>query len=89
MNAIDKIKKAIDDNKLVIGENSTKRALKSGKIEIVVVSKNVPAIVEKELESLCKIGKCEFAKLDKDNLELGVTCRKPFGVCVLSIKSDK
>ncbi|MFA5332986.1 MAG: ribosomal L7Ae/L30e/S12e/Gadd45 family protein [Candidatus Nanoarchaeia archaeon] len=86
MNAIDSIKKAISDNKLLIGENSTKRALKGGKISMVVVSKNVPSVVEKELESLCKIGKCEFAKLDKDNLELGVTCRKPFGVSVLSIK---
>jgi ribosomal protein L30E len=89
MNAIDKIKKAINDNTLLIGENSTKRALKSGKVSMVAVSKNVPGIVEKELESLCKISKCEFEKLDKDNLELGVTCRKPFGVCVLSIKSDK
>lgn len=89
MNAIDEIKKAISSNKLLIGENSTKRALKSGKASLVVVSKNVPSVVEKELKSLCKIGKCEFAKLEKDNLELGVTCRKPFGVCVLSIKSDK
>ena len=89
MNAVDKIKKAIEENKLLIGENSTKRALKNGKVSMVVVSKNVPGIVEKELESLCKIGKCEFEKLDKDNVELGVTCRKPFGVSVLSIKSDK
>ena len=89
MNAIDKIKKAIDENKLLIGENSTKRALKSGKVSMVVVSKNVPSIVEKELSMLCKISKCEFEKLDKDNMELGVTCRKPFGVSVLSIKSEK
>jgi ribosomal protein L30E len=86
MNVIDNIKKAINDNKLLIGQNSTKRALKAGKVSMVVVSKNVQNIVEKELESLCKIGKCEFAKVEKDNLELGVTCRKPFGVSVLSIK---
>jgi ribosomal protein L30E len=86
MNTIDKIKKAMDDKTLLIGENSTKRALKSGKVSTVVVSKNILAVVEKELESMCKIGGCEFVKSEKDNLELGVTCRKPFGVSVLSIK---
>lgn len=86
MNAIDKIKTALSNNKLIIGENSTKRGLKASKISMVVVSNNAPSIVCKELEALCKIGKVEFVKFDKDNLELGVTCRKPFGVSVLSIK---
>ena len=86
MSAIEKIKTALSDNKLIIGENSTKRGLKSGKVSMVVVSKNAPSIVSKELEALCSIGKIEFVKSDKDNLELGVTCRKPFGVSVLSVK---
>jgi large subunit ribosomal protein L30e len=86
MNAIDKIKKAMDDNKLIIGEKSTKRAVKAGKVSSIIVSKNAPSIVEKELEAMAKISNCEFSKVEKDNLELGVTCRKPFGVSVLSIK---
>ncbi|MDD2678520.1 MAG: ribosomal L7Ae/L30e/S12e/Gadd45 family protein [Candidatus Nanoarchaeia archaeon] len=86
MNAIEKIKKAISEDKLLIGENSTKRALKSGKALMVVISNNTPPTTAKELESLCKIGKAEFVKSEKDNVELGVTCRKPFSVSVLSIK---
>lgn len=86
MNAIDEIKKAMGSKKLIIGENSTKRALKSKEAEMVMVAKNAPKILTKELEKLCEIGKIKFEKMDKDNTELGLTCRKPFAVSVLSIK---
>ena len=86
MNAIDEIKKAMGSKKLIIGENSTKRALKNGEAEMVIAAKNTPKILAKELEKLCEIGKIKFEKVDKNNTELGLTCRKLFAVSVLSIK---
>ena len=86
MNAIDKIKKAMGNEKLIIGERATLRQLRKNQTNIVIVANNTPSIKIKELKSLCNINKIDFEIIEKDNVELGVTCRKPFGVSVLSIK---
>ncbi|MBN1923964.1 MAG: ribosomal L7Ae/L30e/S12e/Gadd45 family protein [Nanoarchaeota archaeon] len=89
MNTIEEIKKAMKDKKLIVGQKSTVRMLKSKKTSLVVVSSNAPAAVKKELENLSRIAGAEFVDSEKNNLELGATCRKPFGVMVLSVKSGK
>ena len=86
MNTIDAIKKAMKDKTLIVGQKSTIRNVKNKKVKLVVVAKNAPKNVKEEIENLCKIASIEYVNSDKDNLELGATCRKPFGVSILSIK---
>lgn len=89
MNTIDMIKKGMKEKTLVIGYNSTIRLLKKNILKLVVLASNAPKEVKEELENLSKIAEVEYVESSKDNLELGATSRKPFGVMVLSIKSEK
>lgn len=89
MSTIEMIKKAMKEKKLVIGYNSTIRLLKRKKVSLVVAASNAPIEVKKELKNLTSINKVEYVESNKNNLELGATSRKHFGVTVLSIKSEK
>jgi ribosomal protein L30E len=89
MNTIDAIKKALKNKTLIIGYKSTIRMVKKKKVSLVVVASNTPEKVRDEIKNLTNINKIEYVESKKDNLELGATCRKPFGVMVLSIKSEK
>ena len=89
MNTIDMIKKAMKNKTLVIGYRSTLRLLKNNKLSMVVLASNTPEDTKKEVGNMAGIAGIEYVDSKKDNLELGATCRKPFGVMVLSIRSDK
>jgi len=86
MSTIDNIKKAMKDKKLVIGFKETLRLLRKQQISTVVVASNAPENVKEEIENLANIAKIEFVTSEKNNIELGATCRKAFGVMTLSIK---
>lgn len=86
MTTIQSIKKAIKEDKLVIGLNKTLRELKKDEVKIVVVASNAPIHVKEEIKSLTKVNDVEYVEMNKDNVELGAICRKSFGVMTLSIK---
>ncbi|PJA22543.1 hypothetical protein COX58_01910 [archaeon CG_4_10_14_0_2_um_filter_Archaea_38_6] len=86
MKIIEEIKKGMKGKTLIVGYNNTVSSLKKNKLKLVVSASNAPEHMKKELENLSKIGKVEYVDSEKNNLELGATCRKSFGVSVLSIK---
>ena len=60
------------------------KQLKLGKIEKVLVSSNCPASVEKKINHYAALNNTEVHKLEYPNDELGVICKKPFSISVLS-----
>ncbi|VVB76498.1 50S ribosomal protein L30e [Candidatus Tiddalikarchaeum anstoanum] len=89
MNTIDRIKKAIKEGNFKIGYNTTVKALKNGKAELVVIANNAPEGVKKEIENLGKVAKSEVEVFEKSNIELGATCKKPFGVMLVAVTREK
>ena len=83
---LEDIKKALDAKKIVIGASETLKNIKLGKVSKVYVSNNCPS--QDDLENSSKIAKIDFTVLDKSNEELGVLCKKPFSISVLSILKD-
>ena len=82
---IDDIKKMLKSGNVIVGTQRTMKQLKTGKIEKVLMSSNVPEKVEKDIEHYAKLSGAESAKLDIPNDELGVVCRKPFSISVLAV----
>lgn len=82
------IKKMLKSGSLVIGTERTIKALKLGKAQKVLMSSNCPANVEKDISYYAGLSGTEFQKLDYPNDELGVLCKKPFSVSVLSMLKD-
>ena len=85
---IDDIKKALEANKIVIGAEETLKKIKLGRLSKVFVSSNCPGNIKGDLERASKVAKLDFVILDKNNEELGVVCKKPFSISVLSILKD-
>ena len=79
------IKKMLKSGNVVIGTERTIKNLKLGKVQKVFVSSNCPASVENDISYYAKLSGAEFHKLDCQNDELSVICRKPFSISVLSM----
>ncbi len=89
MSTIELIKKGMKEKRLVIGYRSAVKLLKGGKLSKIIVASNAPDHMVKEIDNLAKIAGVELIKADKDNLALGATCRRSFGVSVVGIKSSE
>jgi|TARA_Y100000310_G_scaffold344724_1_gene459051 large subunit ribosomal protein L30e len=79
------IKKLIQAKNLVIGTERTLRNLKLGKVEKVIVSSNCPEKIFDDINHCAEMSKTEAIKVSYPNEELGVICKKPFSISVLSI----
>ena len=87
--AVDKniaeIKKFIEEKKLVIGTSAGLKNLKTGKAEKIFLSSNCPDDVKTEVEKLAKISKIPVVVLKQSNEEIGVVCKKPFSISLISV----
>lgn len=83
--ALADVKKIIKDKKLAIGTDQTMKNLKQGKVKKVYLSANCPKNVKEDVEHYAKKFGSEVEVLDVRNDELGVACKKPFSISVLSL----
>lgn len=79
------IRKLVKSKNLVIGTERTIRYLKLGKVDKVILSSNCPSKVAEDLSYYANLSKAETIKVSYPNEELGVICKKPFYISVLSI----
>ena len=82
------IKKLIKAKDLVIGADRTIKNLKLGKVEKVIISSNCAENVVRDLSHYAGSSKAETIKVNYLNEELGVICKKPFSISVLSILKE-
>jgi len=80
---MDALKKVLKEGKLVFGAKSSLKRIRAGKVEKVFIANNAPKDMVGEIEHLSKMGKFEIEKLDINNEEVGVVCKKPFGINIL------
>ena len=81
----DEIKKNLKTDKLVIGTDKTLKLLKLGKLAKVFIAENTAEPVETDLKYYSEINNIEVTKLNIDNEELGVLCKKPFSISVIGL----
>lgn len=79
----DELKEALK-NKVIIGTERTLKNLRNGKLKKVLIASNCKEETKKDLEYYGKIAKIEIIKLDIPNDEVGLVCKKPFSISVLS-----
>ena len=79
------IKKLIKAKDLVIGTERTIKNLKLGRVDKIIMSSNCAESVVDNLNHYAGLGKTETIKVNYLNDELGVICKKPFSISVLSI----
>ena len=79
------IKKLIKSKNFIIGTARTIKGLKLGKIDKVLLSSNCPKNAVDGINYYAELSKAETVKLKYHNDDLGVICKKPFSISVLSI----
>jgi|TARA_B100001971_G_C17994011_1_gene433795 large subunit ribosomal protein L30e len=82
---VKEIKKLLKSKNLIIGTKRTMKYLKLGKISRIYLSSNCKDAVKSDLEYYNKISPVKIIKLKYPNDELGVLCKKPFFISVLSL----
>ncbi len=83
--SVAELKKVLKGENVVIGTQRTLKELKRGSIERVFVTSNCPPSVEQDIDYYTRLGAVEKVKLSMPNEELGVICKKPFSISVVSL----
>ena len=79
------IKKLIKAKKIIIGTQRTIKSLKLGKVDKVLLSSNCADRTVNDINYYAGLSKAETIRVRYPNEELGVICKKPFSVSVISI----
>ncbi len=81
--AIEEIRKNLDNEKLILGTERAIKELKVGNVDTIFVTNNAPDDIKADVEAYK--GDANVAELAINNQELGVVCKKPFPISVVSL----
>lgn len=82
---MDEIKKNLTTGKLVIGTKRTIKAIKSAQVAKIFVASNCPEIISEDIEYYGSFDGVPVEKLNVACDELGILCKKPFLISVVSV----
>lgn len=80
---MEELKKALQEEKVIIGKDRVLKKLRIGKMEKVYLSSNCPLQARDDIKHLAKIHNIKVVEAKEDNEQLGVICKKPFSISVL------
>ncbi len=83
------IKKLIKAKKLIIGTERTIKTLRSGNSDKVFLASNCTPQVESDIKYYSKLADASVVKLSYPNDELGIICKKPFSISVISTAKEE
>jgi large subunit ribosomal protein L30e len=84
---VDEIQSAIKSDKAVFGYRSTIKFIKTDNPRMIVMAKNVPDNMRKEIEHNVKVGGTKLEVFEGSSKELGVICGKPFPISTITLKA--
>ena len=71
--------------KILIGESTTSKAIRNGKLSEVFICSNYPSDRLDKMSKASKTGDFKLNKLDFNSEELGAKCRRPYTVAVVGL----
>lgn len=77
---------ALKTKKVVFGTDKTLKLLRNDKLKTVFVASNCDEKVKEKIKHYAEINKTDVIELDMKNNEVGLFCKKPFFVSVLSLQ---
>ena len=80
------LKSELKEKNPIIGADSVLKLVKNSKAKKIYISKNCPDELREDLRHYTTVFKAEFIELTISSEELGVLCKKPFSIAVLSYK---
>ena len=81
--SLTELKKALKEKTITFGTEKTLKLLRDGKAKKVFISSNCPEATKETIEYYVKLNNIDLIKLRIPNDEIGLTCKKQFGISVL------
>jgi len=83
------IKEGMKKKKVILGYDRVVKSIKMNRPKLIVLAKNAPEDKAKIIKHNAKIAKIDIEQYQKDSINLGLICGKPFPVSILAIKEVK
>ena len=80
---MDEIKEALKQKEVIFGTNEVIKKLRTGKLKKVIVASNCKKDVVDSIEYYAGLGKVDVVKLEQNNEQLAIACKKPFNISVI------
>jgi large subunit ribosomal protein L30e len=77
---------AVKTGKVLYGAKSSLNSAKSGKVRLVIVSKNAPEGFKKDIKQNCSLSNIPITIYPGTSLDLGRICGKLFRISALTIR---
>lgn len=81
--SLTELRKALKEKTITFGTEKTIKMLRNGKAKKVFISSNCPEDTRQTVLHYAKLSNIEVITLKLPNDEIGLTCKKPFGISVL------
>ncbi len=85
---VKEIKKALEEKKVVFGADVTLKNLKTGKVSLIYLTSNCPEELKENILHHAKVGGIAIREISYSDEELGIICKKPFSISVLTILKE-
>lgn len=81
--SLEDLRKALKEKTITFGTEKTLKMLRNSKVKKVFISSNCPETVKQTIKHYAKMNNMEVVQLGLPNDEIGLACKKPFGISVL------
>lgn len=81
---IEELRKDLKTKKPVFGSDKAIKELKTGKLNKIYLSSNCREDVKRDITHYAKLSDVKVIELEETNEDLGVICKKPFNISVIS-----
>jgi large subunit ribosomal protein L30e len=86
MSSIDQqLRLALSTGRVQLGSKQAVRELRRGRAKMAILSSNCPKEMKDSIESYGKLGKIPIWNHEKDSVDLGMLCGKPYPVSSIVI----
>ncbi len=79
------LRRAVDTGKVCFGFKQSEINILKGNGQLVVISNNIPKERGERVEHIASVSEIPVLKLEKNSLQVGSLCGKPFPVSVLVV----
>ena len=86
MTTKDEIKKALGDEKVIIGIREVTKNSKTSSLSKIIYADNAPELTTERMKFYSKLSDVDVIMFKGNSVELGRLCGKPFGIGILGIK---
>jgi len=86
MTLTEEIQSAIKSDKTIFGYRKTINFMKLYTPKLIIIAKNVPENMRKEIEHNAEIAEVKVKVFNGTSKELGLICGKPFPITTITIK---